>query len=119
MLLYSWSKIIHRANTMDEVILIFRTLAWPTTLPSNRHRSKKFHDKNYDGFNFLLNPKAILNKPNIDSRVIVEYLYYASQRNLAEYLISGNKDLDIRLVTNKPNNPLLTMDNDKISFAYE
>lgn len=74
---------------------------------------------------FILNPKSLLKDK--DSRIYhKEYLYLASLRNYAEYLLSGEVGLRISIlnaldinIEHLHNNPLLTITSSSVYFKYE
>ncbi len=121
MLLYSWSKVLKEAGSKSDILAIMRLLTWPSESYSGNHKKlNRWASKDFSGYCFLLNPEELLNKPQQPADLILEYLYLASRRNLANYQLTGNKKLDCRLVKDLPtNNQLLTIQNNEISFAYE
>lgn len=121
MLLYSWSKVLAEAQSKGEILAIMRMLTWPSASYSKKHkRLNRWAAKDFDGFCFLVNPEELLNKPEGNDDAVLEYIYLASRRNLATFLLTNNKKLECRLVKDIPtNNQLLTIQNNEISFAYE
>jgi hypothetical protein len=121
MLLYSWSKILAEASGKSDILTIFRLLTWPSEFYSSKSKTlNRWAAKDFNGHCFLIHPEKLLKAEKINPDELLEYLYLASRRNLASYLLSGNKKLDCRLVNYVPtNNQLLTTQNNEISFAYE
>jgi hypothetical protein len=121
MLLYSWNKVLNKAKTMTDVIVIMYSLTWPQALRLKAHKNlQKFHGVDFSGNCFLLDPISLLNNPSFSKEDIVEYISLASKRNLANYLLTGETTLDSRLAKTPPTkNKLLTVNENNISFAYE
>lgn len=121
MVLYSWSKVLLKAKTMTDILVIMHGLTWPSALRSKHHKNlRAFSNHNFDGHCFLINPEKLLNDPSLPKEEIVEYIALASKRNLASFLLGGDPRLDCRLVKTLPtNNRLITIENNHISFAYE
>lgn len=121
MLLYSWSKILRHSKTMGDALQLLRALDNPSALRTKYHKQAILKDKlDLSGNNFLLNPDKVLFQVNIPAEHVIQYISLASKRNLAEYILDGRKTLDIRLAKTVPkNNPLITVKNNIISFAYE
>jgi hypothetical protein len=88
--------------------------------PRSHKKLIRLSTKDFTGQSFLLNPKVLLNDNNSTVEEKVEYIALASKRNLANYLLLGEKKLDCRLVRRIPTeNKLLTTSDNAISFAYE
>lgn len=122
MIQFDWSKIRKDSGGTDKgVILAISALTYPTAMPSQRQLwdNPKFY-KDYYGISFLLNPEELLSKKyELPNNVLVEYIALASYRSLADYYLTGNKALDIRVAPFIPkNNQLLTINN-AVHFKYE
>lgn len=79
--------------------------------------------KKISGTSFLLNERDLL-ASNVDESYIASYVYLASFRNYADYVLLGIKDLDLSYIPDinldrYKTNPLLTINNKTIKFKYE
>ena len=121
MILYSWSKVLLKAKTMTDVIVIMHGITWPSALRSKYNKNlKPFASVDFSGHCFLLNPEPLLNDPGLPKENVIEYVSLASKRNLANFLLTGETRLDCRLAKSLPTkNKLLTIEDNYISFAYE
>ena len=121
MLLYSWSKILDKADSISDIIKIMYGLTWPKPYRSKFHKQLfTLENNDYEGHSFLLDPNRLLGDSNSSNLEKVNYIHLASKRNLAKFLLTGEKRLDCRLVKVLPTeNHLLTIENNYISFAYE
>jgi len=121
MILYSWSKVLAKAKTMTDVIIIMHGITWPQSLHYKHHKNlRKFHGVDFTGHCFILNPEQLLNNPSTAKEDVIEYISLASKRSLANYLLTGEITLDSRLAKSPPaKNKLLTINENNISFAYE
>jgi len=64
--------------------------------------------------------KLLIKKYELPVKEIVEYIALASRRSLAEYLLTKETTLDIRLAPFIPEkNQLLTITNTAVHFMYE
>ena len=89
----------------------------------NKHRIKYNKDK-LKGSSFLLNPKSLFHKSNIDVSYIVQYVILAAKRDYFLYSqyrikslnLSFYPDLDLSKIKT---NPLLKITSNEIFFLYE
>lgn len=84
---------------------------------------KVLQSKKISGTSFLLNEKDLLNS-TVDESYIASYVYLASFRNYADYVLLGIKDLDLSYIPDidlerHKTNPLLEINNKTIKFKYE
>ena len=75
------------------------------------------------GTSYLLNLDSLM-QDDSDSFYISSYIYLASFRNYADYILLGIKYLDLSLIPDinidiYKGNPLLTIEKNKINFKYE
>lgn len=123
MIQYDWDRVkAQAAGSSRNIILIMSAITWPQTLPTrDLKRINPYYWKDFSGLCFLANPERLLTKKyDYPVRDIVEYIALASRRSLADYLLTGNKKLDLRLAPFVPsNNQLLTITNNEVQFKYE
>jgi|AntAceMinimDraft_5_1070358.scaffolds.fasta_scaffold00600_23 hypothetical protein len=121
MILFDWHKVkFHADGKASNIMLIMHAITWPYVLPSYRMRKvNPFYDIDFNGHSFLLDPERFLNRRDVPLTKRVEYVSLASRRCYAEYLLSGEKTLDCRLVKRPIDNELLTVKTNRVCFAYE
>ncbi|NDD82986.1 hypothetical protein EBZ38_01705 [bacterium] len=123
MILFDWEKIRSDSKgKIGAIIQIISAITWPEVLPTKRQLIvNKFYGKDFSGNSFLLNPESLLNKKyELKAKDIVEYIMLASKRSYADYLITGNRTLNVRLLPYViASNELITIKNNEIYFKYE
>jgi len=123
MILFDWEKIRSDSKgKIGTIIQIISAITWPEVLPTKRQLIvNKFYGKDFSGNSFLLNPESLLNKKyELKAKDIVEYIMLASKRSYADYLITGNRTLNVRLLPYViASNELITIKNNEIYFKYE
>ena len=123
MIQFDWSRVkkLSEGNS-TEIIKIMSAITWPTGMPTRQQkRLNPYYWKDFDGLSFLLEPEKLLTKKyELPVKEIVEYIALASRRSLAEYLLTKETTLDIRLAPFIPEkNQLLTITNTAVHFMYE
>lgn len=77
---------------------------------------------NWNGLSYLANPEELLNNwENFSSKEVLQYIFAAARRSLADYEVFGDKTLSIYgiNVSVLQDNRLLKIAGDKIYFKYE
>lgn len=123
MIQFNWSRVKKlSAGSNTEIIKIMSAITWPTNIPTRQQkRLNPYYWKDFEGLSFLLEPEKLLTKKyEIPVKEIVEYIALASRRSLAEYLLTKDTTLDIRLAPFIPEkNQLLTITKTTVQFKYE
>jgi len=123
MIQFDWKRVKRLAKGDNiEIIKIMSAITWPEVAPTKQQkRLNPYYWKDYDGISFLVEPeKLLIKKYELPVKQIVEYIALASRRSLAEYLLTGDTTLDIRLAPFIPEvNQLLTITNNIVHFKYE
>lgn len=125
MIFYSWNKIYREGKGSTRQILDIIYYLTYKPIPYDK-LDKMFYIalKEYKGDSFLLNPEALFqNRHKHLDRDIVHYIGFASLRNYADYVVTGNTSLDLLAVLGKEkiinNNSLLHIDGQRVRFLYE
>jgi len=126
MITFSWKKIFKLSGqNPSECIRIISMLTYKT-VPVNRYDPLyKYRGENFYGLSFLLNPEELLyNAKKSTNKQVVAYIGLASLRSLAEYLLTGDKTLDLFHVPEGlqhylKNNRLLNVKDGRVHFLYE
>ena len=123
MIQFDWKRVKKLANGNNiEIIKIMSSITWSEAAPTKQQRRlNPYYWKDFNGISFLAEPeKLLIKKYELPVRDIVEYIALASRRSLAEYLLTGDTTLDIRLAPFIPEqNQLLTITNNIVHFKYE
>lgn len=123
MIQFDWQRVKRLANGSNiELIKVMSAITWPEAAPTRQQkRLNPYYWKDYEGISFLVEPeKLLIKKYELPVKDIVEYIALASKRSLAEYLLTGDTTLDIRLAPFIPEtNQLLTISNNAVHFKYE
>lgn len=123
MIYYDWSRIMRatKGRSKSIVAALESLLPRPKTYKAKAY---KLSGIKFTGTSFLLNPEDLIEKAWLWGYTnTANYIGLASLRNTANYIMTGDKTLDIvyspipidRLKENK----LLTIKDDKIYFYYE
>lgn len=121
---YDWSVLkAYDIKTIHQYIyfLEYKTIKNKSYYPA----CSKIAIRSVNKSGFILNPRDLLK--NIGNKVYhKEYLYLASLRNYADYILDGEVGLRISIlealginIERLHNNPLLTMTSSSVYFKYE
>ena len=122
---YSFRKMqIKTGRSSRRILLAFKAHASSRLPTSFRDPLYQYYQTDFTGDSFMLNPhELICNYFRWNPKEIAEYIGLASFRNYSEYLITGDKTLDL---FHSPvdqdtinNNRLLRIQNGRIYFYYE
>lgn len=123
MIRFSWKKIYRRTGL--SAMRIKRAVKSMITKPKNIYDPiYPYHQKDFSGESYLLNPYELLNNAHHYSpKEVAEYVILASFRSFAEYSASNDATLDLfhSPLTEKQlkQNRLLSIENGRIHFVYE
>lgn len=125
MIFFDWKKVHQKGERSTRKILDIIYYLTYKPIPYDK-LDKMFYigREDYTGDSFLINPHLLFEnrKKHLD-RHIVEYIGFASLRNYADYVITGNTSLALLACLGKENiinnNSLLHIENQKIRFLYE
>jgi len=126
MITFNWKKIFKASNQKpSECIRIISMLTYKN-IPANRYDPLyKYRVYNFSGISFLINPEELLyNAGKFTNKQVIAYISLASLRSLAEYLLTGEKTLDLFHVPEGlqqylKNNRLLNVKDGRVHFLYE
>ncbi len=124
MLLYNFKKVLRESNYSGHRFLeLIKYLTYKPKYPRNKLELARA-EIDWSGNNFLINPKLLLNnRCKYKDIHIVEYIGLASLRNYSDYVVTGNKTLDLLACIGKEdlikNNRLLRISDGKVYFRYE
>lgn len=118
MIRFDWQKIRQGSKTNRDIIQKIEYITWP----DNYRRIRVDTPELLFGESFIINPEKFLleNKGRVPAKYLVEYIYIASLRSLADYLVLGTKTLDSRLLLiDVSHNSLIKIENNIVLLKYE
>lgn len=131
MIFYDW-KLVHKkalgksGHIIDIISVILRKSNGEVLAKSKRDPMYKWYNHSFVGTSYLLNASDLLkNRYQYKDRDIATYIGLAAFRNFAEYKITKDTTLNLRLspITAEHSiirdNPLLEVDGDTMHFKYE
>lgn len=118
MIRFSWQKVRQKSKTNRQIIEKIEYLTWP----DNYRRIRTDTPELFWGESFIINPEPFLieSKGRFPAKYLVEYIYIASLRSLADYQMYGRKTLDSRLLLiDVSHNSLIKIENNTVILKYE